>query len=96
MTVLSVSASFFIAIARGNNNVVLHMNVVLKVGFEVSQRLVYRLIADTPVARNRITTTGFAHGAQRVPRGVVLVFHHGNWILHARQASPSDLLPPQQ
>src|SRR5208337_4179642 len=64
-------------------NVVLQVNVLVKIGFKVRQRLVERLVADASVGRSRITTAGLAHSTQCVPSGVVLVFHHGHGVLHA-------------
>jgi len=64
-------------------NVVLEVNVLVKIGLKIRQRLVQRLIGDACVARSRIAVAGFAHGTQCVPGRVVLVFHHGHWILYA-------------
>jgi len=64
-------------------NVVFQVNVLVKIGFKISERLVQRLVADTRIAWSGIATAGFAHGTQCVASGVVLVFHHGYRVLHA-------------
>ena len=59
--------------------------MLVKIGFKIRQCLVQRLVADARIARWSIATAGFAHGAQCVARGIVLMFHHGHWVLHAAE-----------
>ena len=64
-------------------NVIFQVNVLVKISFKIRECLVQRLVADTGVVRNCITTTSFAHGTECVPNRIVFVFHHGHWVLYA-------------
>src|ERR1035441_824990 len=60
----------------GKEDVVFQMNMLMEVGFKGCQGFVQSLEADASIARGRIARAGFAHCAQRVAGGVVLLHHH--------------------
>ena len=66
-------------------NVVLQVNVLVEIGFKIRERLVQRLVADTRIAWSRVATTGFPNRTQCVASGIVLMFHHGHWVLYATE-----------
>ena len=47
-----------------------------------SRASVERAIADTGIRRKRKITASLSHRAQRIARGIVLVLHHCNRVLH--------------
>jgi len=64
--------SLFHCNRSGEEDVVLEVNVLMKVGFKVCQGFVQSLEVDAGIARGPITRVGLTHRTQRFACGVVL------------------------
>src|SRR5450759_1445995 len=71
--------SFHLDRAR-EQNVVFQVNVLVQIGLELRQRFVQCLVADAGVTRWRISSAGLMHHAQCITGGIVVMFHHRNWV----------------
>src|SRR5580704_345935 len=76
----------------GKQNIVLQMNMLMKLCFEGGQRMVEGLVADARAVGGGISIGCLSDGSQDASRGIVFILHHRNRILDGAKRSRRDRL----
>jgi len=81
--------------SSGKQNIVFQMNMLMKIGFENGECFIERLVTGTCAGRRRLPAGRLSHCPQRIPRGIVFMFHHRNWGVNRTERRNSDGFIPR-